>query len=138
MRINAGYRAARKAGKSARMAGQEVLNNTQGVAAYIRDKGQVAVQQLQRADAAYAEAVASALNTANNPMLGGAVAQPLSQIPGSTLVNAAEMKAGAVGKRDFGEHLRGSGMDAAYMASNIGARYALPCWSSCIRYQRHC
>ena len=45
---------------------------------YIRDKGQLAVQQLQRADAAYAEAVANAFGTANKPMLDMTIATPLS------------------------------------------------------------
>jgi len=125
MRINTGYRAARKAGKSARMAGQEVLNNTQGVAAYIRDKGQVAVQQLQRADAAYAEAVRSAFNTANKPMLDMMVATPLSDVRGMTATNAYEA-AGGFGPRTSGEMFKGNAGDAALMASNVGARYALP------------
>ena len=127
MRINKGYRAARAAGKSARMAGQEVLNNTQGVAAYIRDKGQVAVQQLQRADAAYAEAVASAFNTANKPMLDNYIATPLSNIRGMTPVSSYESK-GGIGPRTLEQANNISGMtgDAVMMASNFGARYALP------------
>ena len=125
MRINRTYRAARQGGKSARMAGQEVLQAGEGIAGLVRDKGQLAVQQLQRADAAYAQAVSNAFGTANRPMMDMMVATPLSDIPGMTAVNAYESR-GGIGPRTSEEQFKGRAADAALMASNIGARYALP------------
>lgn len=126
MRINRTYRAARKGGKSARMAGQEVLQAGEGVAALIRDKGMVPMtRQLQKADTAYAQAVANAFGTANRPMMDMMVATPLSDIPGMTAVNAYEAK-GGIGPRTAQDQFKGRAADAALMASNIGARYALP------------
>jgi len=129
MRINRTYRAARQGGKSARMAGQEVLQAGGGIAALIRDKGQLAIQQLERMDSAYAQAVGNALNTANNPMLGDLVAQPLNN-PYKAVTSSYEARGTAtepvmnVRSKDRMDFARGQEM--ALTAANFGARYALP------------
>ena len=114
-----------------RQAGQRILKEGQdkGIdfAAYIRDKGQLAVQQLQRVDSAYAQAIQNTFNTANKPMVNDFVATPLSDIRGMTPVNAYEAKGGQ-GPRTLEQTRNRGGMmgDAALMASNFGVRYGLP------------
>ena len=131
MRIDPRYMAQRRAGMPAkiRKAGQAVVEDKEntGVGAYIRDKGQLAVQQLQRADAAYAQAVSNALGSANNPMLDQMVATPLSNIRGTTPVSSYENQ-GGIGPRTLEQASNVTGMvgDAGIMAANFGARYALP------------
>ena len=113
MRINRGYRAARAAGKSTRMAGQEVLKNTQGVGAYIRDKGQLAVQHLDRIDQAYAKKVGELIGPENPLGMGSAV--PLRDFAPSngtadTLQEKILLHAGK----------------GALATANVASRYALP------------
>ena len=121
--------AQRRAGmpKKIRKAGQAPVAEGEGIMALIRDKGQLAIQQLERADSAYAQAVSSALGKVNNPMLDQMVATPLSDIRGMTPVSTYESK-GGMGPRTLEQTQNKSGVagDAGIMAANIGARYVLP------------
>ena len=114
-----------------RQAGQRILSESKekGIdfGKYIRDKGQLAVQQLQRADSAYAQAIQNTFNTANKPMVQDMLATPLSEIRGMTPVSSYEMKGGQ-GPRTVEQANNVQGMmgDAALMASNFGVRYGLP------------
>ena len=114
-----------------RQAGQRILSESKekGIdfGKYIRDKGQLAVQQLQRVDSAYAQAIQNTFNTANRPMVQDMLATPLSEIRGMTPVSSYEMKGGQ-GPRTVEQANNVQGMmgDAALMVSNVGVRYGLP------------
>ena len=114
-----------------RQAGQRILSEgkEKGIdfGKYIRDKGQLAVQQLQRVDSAYAQAIQSTFNTANKPMMENFVATPLSDIRGRTPVSSYEQQ-GGMGPRTVEQQQNVGGMmgDAGMMASNFGVRYGLP------------
>ena len=110
-----------------RQAGQRILSEgkDKGIdfAAYIRDKGQLAVQQLQRADAAYAQAIQNTFNTANKPMLDSMVATPLSDIRQPIPVNSRET---GIVKRNLGDVADAAMGDGLMYATNFGVRYGLP------------
>jgi hypothetical protein len=132
MRIDPRYMAQRRAGmpKKIRKAGQQILaeeNQGLDLGARIREKGQLAVQQLQKADEHYAQAVASAFNTANNPMVDQMVATPLSNIRGMTPTSSYEGQ-GGIGPRtvEQSQNISGIAGDAGIMAANVGVRYGLP------------
>lgn len=135
MRINRGYRAARDAGMPAkirpakRKAGQAPLAEGPSVVDRIREKGQLAVQQLERMDSAYAQAVAGAVNSANNPMLGDLVAQPLSnpykmptdQYESLGHAGVPMMNVRSKQREDFARP-----QEMLANATNFGARYVVP------------
>jgi len=133
MRLDFDYLAKRRAGmpKKIRKAGQAIVEDKEqtGVAKYIRDKGQLAVQQLHKADAAYAQAVANAVNSANNPMIGDLVAQPLSNpYKAATDMYESMGRAGTpvMNVRNKVREDFARPQEIALNITNFGARYALP------------